>query len=417
MTLDSKLLRDSFTLIDGNIDKVTSHFYALLFLEDPALRDLFPPMMDSQRDRLLTALVRVVHQSDDPAGLTDYLEQLGRDHRKFGVRDGHYQIVWRCLLTALKRFARPGWSPAMDAAWATAYQFVSAAMIAAAADAAADTPAWWNGVVVDHRPVTGSVAILTVEVDQPYPFRPGQYAAIETLRWPRVWRSYSIGGPPRPDGLLTFHVRAIDGGWVSSALVHHTRIGDTLRIGPAIGSMVYPPELTSDLLLIGRGTGIAPLAAIAQDLARRGSTRSITMYFGAVRPDDLYYLSALESLAARCPRMTVIPCVSRDPRFRGECGHVSEVVGRHGDAGADWTRHEVRIAGGGRMVRATVDQLLRLGVPHPNIRFDAFDRSTESFLGFARSRRPRDVPAAPLPPLPPEPAAVCLSDPQPALYS
>jgi NAD(P)H-flavin reductase/hemoglobin-like flavoprotein len=395
MKLDPKLLQESFALIDGNIDKVTSHFYALLFLEDPALRDLFPPMMDSQRDRLLTALVRVVHQSDDPRALAEYLEQLGRDHRKFGVQAAHYQTVWRCLLTALKRFARPGWSAEMDTAWSAAFQFVAGIMTTAAHEAALRTPAWWNGQVIEHTKVTGSVAILTVQVDQPYPFQAGQYAAVETLRWPRVWRPYSMGNPPGADDQLTFHVRAIDGGWVSSALVHHTRVGDTLRIGPAIGSMVYQYESASDLLLIGGGTGIAPLAAIAQDLARWNTTRQITVYFGARRPDELYHLAALEALAARCPGLTVVPCVSHDPRFRGERGLVSEVVARHGAAGSNWAGHEVRVAGSAAMVRATADQLLRLGVPHTSIRFDAFDQQTESYLDFTRAQQAQGRPVLP----------------------
>jgi hemoglobin-like flavoprotein len=90
MPLDPRLIQESFALVEESSDKIAGHFYALMFLEDPALRDMFPPMMDAQRDRLMGAIVRVVDQLHDPQSLVEYLRQLGRDHRKFGVRAEHY---------------------------------------------------------------------------------------------------------------------------------------------------------------------------------------------------------------------------------------------------------------------------------------------------------------------------------------
>ena len=45
---------------------------------------------------------------------------------------------------------------------------------------------------------------------------------MQVLRWPRVWRKYSIANAPRADGTLDLHIRAIPGGQVSTTLVHDT---------------------------------------------------------------------------------------------------------------------------------------------------------------------------------------------------
>ena len=56
-------------------------------------------------------------------------------------------------------------------------------------------------------------------------------------RWPHVWRPYSVACRPREDGLISLHVKAISGGWVSRALVQHTAPGDELILGPSLGTM------------------------------------------------------------------------------------------------------------------------------------------------------------------------------------
>ena len=52
---------------------------------------------------------------------------------------------------------------------------------------------------------------------------------------PRLWRYYSPANAAREDHLIEFHVRAVDGGWVSSAPVHSSGVGDVLLLGPAVG--------------------------------------------------------------------------------------------------------------------------------------------------------------------------------------
>lgn len=400
MPLDPRLIQESFALVAESSEKVTGHFYALMFLEDPSLRDMFPPMMDGQRDRLLSALVKVVHQVHDPESLVEDLRQLGRDHRKFGVRPEHYETVGRCLVAAMKRYAKPGWTPAMDASWSAAFGFMADTMITAAEDAAKTTPPFWTGRVVAHRRLMDSLAVLTVETDFPYPFRPGQYAAIETLRWPRVWRSYSIANAPRPDGLLTFQIRAIDGGWVSSALVNHTRLGDTVRLGPAMGGMVCDPVSTRDVLLVGGGTGIAPMIAIAEDMTRWNTNRQVAVYFGTRRAKELYALPQLEQLRERAPWLTIVPCVSHEGQYRGERGMLPDVVARHGADRFNWGEHDICVSGSADMVRATLARLTEMEVPGSRIRFDAFSEQTDVYLGHKKQERPerperQERPAAP----------------------
>lgn len=381
---DPRLIQESFALVEGDADKLASHFYALLFLEDPSLRDLFPPMMDVHRDRLITALITLVHRAHDAEAMREYVRQLGRDHRRFGVRPEHYAAVGRCLLGTLRRFAGPRWTGQMDLCWAAAFQYVAGIMVDAAAEAALTCPPWWTARVVGHLRPTGSTAIVTLQPDSPYAFRAGQYASVETLRWPRVWRPYSIANAPAADGLLTLHVRAIDAGWVSSALVHHTQVGDTVRLGPPVGSMACDPRSQRDVLLVGGGTGLAPMLALAQELSRWNDRRRVHLYFGTRRIEDLYALDRLAAMVRRDPWLRVVPCVSEDRRFRGERGVLPDVLERQAVEHDNWTRHDIFLAGSGPMVAATAGRLIDLGADERRIRFDSYDQQTEVLLGVHR---------------------------------
>ncbi|MGW2813912.1 globin domain-containing protein [Streptomyces sp. NPDC001415] len=363
------LIRRTMAEIEPVADKVTSYFYALLFVRHPDLRALFPAAMDTQRDRLFKALLTAAEHVDDADTLGDYLSHLGRGHRKYGTRPEHYPAVGECLLGALARYAPDTWNPETETAWVTAYTAISQIMIDAAAADEALSPAWWHAEVVSHELRTPDIAVVTVRPDQPYPFLAGQYTSLETPWWPRVWRQYSFASAPRSDGLLSFHVKAVPAGWVSGALVHRARPGDVIRLGPPAGSMTVDHTTDNGLLCLGGGTGIAPIRALVEDVAEHGRRRLVDVFYGARSGSDLHDIDPLLTLARKHPWLSVRPVVATGPAG-GEANSISgqlpDAVRQYGP----WRAYDAYLSGPAAMVRSGVDALVGAGMPSDRIRHD-----------------------------------------------
>ncbi|QHA09754.1 flavohemoprotein [Streptomyces broussonetiae] len=361
---DAVLIRRTMAEIAPIADKVTSYFYALLFVRHPELRALFPAAMDVQRDRLLKALLTAAEHLDDTAALVGYLRDLGRGHRKYGTRAEHYPVLGECLIGALSEYAAAVWSPETEAAWVRAYTTMSQTMIDAAAMDELLSPAWWHAEVVTHELRTPDVAVLTVRPDQPYPFLAGQYTSLETPWWPRVWRHYSFASAPRSDGLLTFHVKAVPAGWVSRALVHRARPGDVIRLGSPVGSMTVDHKTDGGLLCLGGGTGIAPIKALVEDVAEHGARRRVEVFYGARTESDLYDIDSMLGLQRAHPWLSVRPVIDQRA-FR----RLPDAVREYGP----WTGYDAYLSGPPGMIRSSVDALRGIGVPSHRIRHDAVE--------------------------------------------
>jgi len=227
-------MRANFAKAAAAGDETPLYFYSHLFLSHPETRAMFPVSMAHQRDRLFSALGDVVARVDDLDALVPILQALGRDHRKFGTLAAHYPAVGASLLATLEHFD-DDWSPELAKSWSEAYDVVASVMIEAAEEAAGQ-PAWWEADVVAHDRRTIDVAVLLVRPRARYDYLPGQSVSLETELRPRLWRYYSPANAPRPDGLLELHVKARDGGPVSSALVHRVGVGDVLRLARPSGT-------------------------------------------------------------------------------------------------------------------------------------------------------------------------------------
>ncbi|WP_338897230.1 globin domain-containing protein [Streptomyces sp. TG1A-60] len=361
---DAVLIQRTMAEIEPVADKVTSYFYALLFVQHPELRSLFPPAMDAQRDRLLKALLTAAEHIDNTPVLVDYLQNLGRGHRKYGTQPDHYPAVGECLIGALSRYAKESWNDATEAAWVRAYTTISQVMIDAAAADELRSPPWWLAEVVSHELRTADTAVLTVRPNQPYPFLAGQYTSLETPWWPRIWRHYSFASAPRSDGLLSFHVKAIAAGWVSNALVHRARPGDVLRLGPPAGAMTVDHTTHSGLLCLGGGTGIAPIKAIVEDVAEHGRPRPVEVFYGARTGQDLYDLDTLLRLQQTNSWLEVRPVVDRHGLLQ-----LPDAIRDHGP----WNEYDAYLAGPPGMIRSGVDALKAVGIPWERIRHDSVE--------------------------------------------
>ena len=142
--------------------------------------------------------------------------------------------------------------------------------------------------------------------------------------------------------------QALEGGPVSSALVRQAGVGD--------------------LLLVAGGTGLAPLKALIDQVARQGPQRRVDLFVGARTEERLYDRSALERLDREHPWLTVTLAVSEDKYSAVEQGDVGDVVLRHGP----WLGRDAYVAGGPAMVDDVVSRLLGHGLPRERIRTEIF---------------------------------------------
>ncbi|QGK72484.1 flavohemoprotein [Allosaccharopolyspora coralli] len=362
-----RLVRDSWAVAEPHADEVARFFYGMLFSLSPGTRELFAVNMEVQRSRLLRALVHVIQMVDRPDELMPFLQQLGRDHRKFGVVNSHYEAVGTALLAAVKKYAGDAWTPQVERAWAECYTIMASAMTEAAA--ADEGPAWYDGEVIQHERLSWDVAVIRVRPDHPVPYQPGQYVSVEVPQRPRLWRYLTPANAPGDDGILEFHVRAVDGGWVSRALVGHARLGDTWRIGQPMGRLAVDRSSDRDVLMVAGGTGLAPMRSIIEDLAQYGDNPQVHLFYGGRTRDDLYDLENLQMVAMSNPWLTVTPVLENDPEAAGaEHGTLADVVSGHGA----WDDRHVLVGGSPSMIRATVSRMLVAGTPLDHIQYDPF---------------------------------------------
>jgi NAD(P)H-flavin reductase len=364
--VDIPAMRANFAKAAATGDEAPLYFYSHLFLSHPETRQLFPVSMAHQRDRLFAALGDVVARVDDLEALVPILQQLGRDHRKFGTLAAHYPAVGGSLLATLEHFD-DAWSPELAKDWTEAYTLVAEVMIEAA-DAAQEQPAWWEADVVGHERRTIDVAVLQVRPRTRYDYTPGQSVSLETDLRPKLWRYYSPANAPRPDGLLEIHVKARDGGPVSSALVRRVGVGDVLRLGPPLGHLALDAGSDRDLLLVAGGMGLAPLKALIDQVARTGPPRRVDLFVGFRTEDQIYDRADLQRLEQDNPWLTVTYAVSDDKSSALEQGDVGDVVLRHGP----WLSREVCVAGPAVMVEDTVSRLVQHGVPPQRMSSEVF---------------------------------------------
>lgn len=366
---------------DADSGDLIARFYARWFAIDTPVRDLFPPDLDRQRAVFATAMTWVLgellaQRAEEPVA---FLAQLGRDHRKYGVVQRHYDSMQDALLTTLRSHLIDRWDERLAD---TAQQAVTliVGIMRGAADAEKGPP-FVDGTVVDHIRATRDVSVIRVQLDDPLHFHAGQYVTVQVPQWPRRWRYLSPSIPADRGGAIEFHVRSVAGGMVSTAIINETTLGDRWRLSNPHGAM-HVDRNGGDVLMVAGGTGLAPLRSIIMNLARWGQNPRVHLFFGGRYPCDLYDLQTLWQVASTNPWLSVTPVseYSTNPPWaadypdveppRGlhvrQTGTLPDVVTRYGS----WSDRQILICGGPAMVEATTTALIAKGADPRRIQHD-----------------------------------------------
>ncbi|MDT4994001.1 MAG: hypothetical protein QOH97_3893 [Actinoplanes sp.] len=361
-----RLLSNSLSLAGGP-QEVAARLRAALLQAQPQVLDALPGGPVVQRDQLAAALTWLVHNLDDPPALAAGCAQLGAALAEAGVRPQQPQLLGAALAEAMRAGMAGGQlRQEFDLAWRETWQRVHE-WLEHGAQMTGYQPTRWTAVVVSHDLRRPDLAVVRLRPYLPMPFRPGQYARIEVAALPGTWRPYSLAGSPRRDNLVELHVRAKTTTGVSGTLVHHTRVGDTVRLARAEGAMGLPDEPVRDLLMIAGDTGVAPLKALLTELAVTGDPRSVVLFWGVRNLDELYDIDEIAQIAHACERATVVPVISEGNPGPYASGLVTDAVAAYGE----WSGHEVYLAGPPPMLAATDAALRLLGVDPARIHHDS----------------------------------------------
>ncbi|HLN77996.1 MAG TPA: globin domain-containing protein [Nocardioidaceae bacterium] len=389
--MNTDALKYSWEQVTKSGDEVPLYFYSHLFLSHPELRAMFPIAMSGQRDKLVGALGQIVSNVDQLDEVTAFIQALGRDHRRFSVVPEHYNAVGASLLATLKQFLGAAWTDELAADWAAAYGVIARVMVEAAEESSDTSPAWWDAEVVSTERRTMDITVVQLRPEQQYDYSPGQSFAMEIPQRPRLWRYFSPANAPRDDGTVELHVQLVDGGQVSSAVVRSLRAGDMVKLGAPVGDqLIRQAGDQRDLLLVGGGTGLAPLRSVVEQVDRewqvRGSGPRVHLFHGARVPWNLYDRALLSDLARSRPWFEYTEVVSGDRSYPGARGLVGSVAARK----QSWHGWSAMVCGGPEMVSHTVGELNAAGIRPDEIGYENFHHVGAGDTDDAESTRAGD---------------------------
>jgi CDP-4-dehydro-6-deoxyglucose reductase, E3 len=219
---------------------------------------------------------------------------------------------------------------------------------------------------------------LKLPAAERFDFKPGQYIDIMLSKGRR--RSFSIASPPHDSPTLELHVRRAPGGEFTERLFGEGGVERALFTleGP-LGHFYYremPLAPQAPMLLIGGGTGLAPLMSIMRHVLDNRLEREMILYWGVRSQRDLYAHAALEELARRAGRLRYVPVLSEPSAgWSGLTGYVHEAVLACAEP---LGRCEIYASGPPAMIEAVRREFPRCGADSARLYFDSFDYAPDS---------------------------------------
>ena len=226
------------------------------------------------------------------------------------------------------------------------------------------------GRVKAQHKLTHDITLLTVQLADVMPYRAGQYADLELETLPGIRRSYSFATSPSPTGQVSFFIKHVPHGLVSSAVNTLDLTDQTVWLDGPIGNFYLRPT-DKPLLLIAGGSGLAPIMSMLEHALTENIQNPVTLLFGARTQSDLYMLDRIKEIQSQWPApFEFVPVLSNEPSFsswRGAQGWVSEHLKR-----AELPNVCTYLCGPPAMIDSTEDKLIALGVARQDIYCDRF---------------------------------------------
>lgn len=243
--------------------------------------------------------------------------------------------------------------------------------VPASSDVCKTQQASFEAAISAVRQLSDSTIALSIkgEALSKLAFLPGQYVNLK-VPGSEQSRAYSFSSLPK-DGEVSFLIRNVPGGLMSSFLTGLAKAGDSMSLAGPLGSF-YLREIKRPLLLLAGGTGLAPFTAMLEKIAEQGSQHPLHLIYGVTHDFDLVEMDRLEALAARIANFTYSACVASPDSSYPHKGYVTQhIAPQHlNDGDVD-----VYLCGPPPMVEAVSGYIREQGIQPANFYYEKFAAS------------------------------------------
>ena len=222
--------------------------------------------------------------------------------------------------------------------------------------------------LIARAPLSSRVHRLRFAALSPFRWAAGQHLVIVRGREQDLFLPYSIASAsdPQKPGEFELAVSVHTGAEVLEQLA----VGERLEVEGPSGDFTWQAAPNPAALLVGIGTGIAPLRALVEAELARESATTLWLIAGHRAPEDVLFAEDFARLARDHARFRFVPTLSNGGR--DWLGHHGRVQARLIEAVHALEPLDAYVCGRVDMVSEVVTTLLEHGVAASRIRSEGF---------------------------------------------
>ncbi len=192
----------------------------------------------------------------------------------------------------------------------------------------AEKPRFYDATVTKIISLSESVKhfVLDYASDADTRFIAGQFMMVHLEKDAKPHKKpYSIASSPSLKNKIELCIKRVDGGYVSNWFFG-LKEGDAIHTSLPYGFFTVREPWEENIVLVGTGTGVAPLRGMIEKLYEQGCTKEIWLFFGNRYETDVLYENEWRELEKKHKNFHFVPTVSRGKNWKGETAYVQDLV-------------------------------------------------------------------------------------------
>ena len=156
---------------------------------------------------------------------------------------------------------------------------------------------------------------------KPMEFKPGQYSYLSFISQEisKEFHPFSFASSPAEKNIIRFTIKELGD---YTRCIGKVKVGEIAYIEGPYGIFDALNSTAQELVFIAGGSGITPFLSMLRYMKDTNNTRKATLIWGIRYPHELFLKDEFEEMKKTNPNLVIIPVVSDDDNWEGECGFI-----------------------------------------------------------------------------------------------